>query len=258
VSKRDAGAQRALATTVKLSNVVPRDFDAVFYPGGRGPLWDLAEDKHSIALIESTHAAGKSVALVCHAPGVLRNAKVEDGSPLVKGKRVTGFSDTEEEAVQLTKIVPFLVEDELKRLGGLYAKGPDWTSFVQVAGNLIPGDYFKHLCRLIGVELRPDMKLPQYFGHLTNDLIWKRIAPGLLRTLKERRSERGSPSNKLHSWASEELGKSELLLHLGTVVGLMKIHTDYDTFHKQLNAIAPIYPDEPGLFDDPKNWEKPQ
>jgi putative intracellular protease/amidase len=167
---------------VKLSNVVPRDFDAVFYPGGRGPLWDLAEDKHSIALIESTHAAGKSVALVCHAPGVLRNAKVEDGSPLVKGKRVTGFSDTEEEAVQLTKIVPFLVEDELKRLGGLYAKGPDWTSFVQVAGNLIPGDYFKHLCRLIGVELRPDMKLPQYFGHLTNDLIWKRIAPGLLRT----------------------------------------------------------------------------
>ena len=137
--KRDAGAQRALATTVKLSNVVPKDFDAVFYPGGHGPLWDLAEDKHSIALIESTHAAGKPVALVCHAPGVLRNAKAEDGSPLVKGKRVTGFSDTEEEAVQLTKIVPFLVEDELKRLGGLYAKGPDWTSFVQVAGNLITG-----------------------------------------------------------------------------------------------------------------------
>jgi putative intracellular protease/amidase len=137
--KRDAGAQRALATTVKLSNVVTGDFDAVFYPGGHGPLWDLAEDKHSIALIESTHAAGKPVALVCHAPGVLRNAKSKDGSPLVKGKRVTGFSDTEEEAVQLTKIVPFLVEDELKRLGGLYAKGPDWTSFVQVAGNLITG-----------------------------------------------------------------------------------------------------------------------
>jgi putative intracellular protease/amidase len=137
--KRDAGAQRALATTVKLSNVVTGDFDAVFYPGGHGPLWDLAEDKHSIALIESTHAAGKPVALVCHAPGVLRNVKSEDGSPLVKGKRVTGFSDTEEEAVQLTKIVPFLVEDELKRLGGLYAKGPDWTSFVQVAGNLITG-----------------------------------------------------------------------------------------------------------------------
>jgi putative intracellular protease/amidase len=84
--KRDAGAQRALATTVKLSNVVTGDFDAVFYPGGHGPLWDLAEDKHSIALIESTHAAGKPVALVCHAPGVLRHAKAEDGSPLVKGK----------------------------------------------------------------------------------------------------------------------------------------------------------------------------
>jgi hypothetical protein len=120
-----------------------------------------------------------------------------------------------------------------------------------------PGDYFKHLCRLKGVTLRPDMKLPQYFGHLTNDLIWKRIAPGLLRALKERRSERGSPSNKLHSWTSEELGKPELLLHLGTVVGLMKINTDYDAFHKQLDAIAPIYPESPGLFDDPKDWERP-
>jgi hypothetical protein len=120
-----------------------------------------------------------------------------------------------------------------------------------------PGDYFKHLCRLKGVELRPDMKLPQYFGHLTNDLIWRRIAPGLLRALKERRSERGSPSNKLHSWTSEELGKPELLLHMGTVVGLMKLNTDYDTFHKQLDTVAPIYPDEPGLFDDPKDWEKP-
>jgi hypothetical protein len=121
-----------------------------------------------------------------------------------------------------------------------------------------PGDYFKHLCRLKGVELRPDMKLPQYFGHLTNDLIWKRIAPGLLRALKERRSERGSPSNKLHSWTSEELGKPELLLHLGTVVGLMKIHTDYDAFHRQLNQIAPVYPESPTLFDDPKDWENPQ
>jgi hypothetical protein len=120
-----------------------------------------------------------------------------------------------------------------------------------------PGDYFKHLCRLKNVELRPDMKLPQYFGHLTNDLIWRRIAPGLLRALKERRSERGSPSNKLHSWTSEELGKPELLLHMGTVVGLMKLNSDYDTFHKQLDTVAPIYPDEPGLFDDPKDWEKP-
>jgi len=118
-----------------------------------------------------------------------------------------------------------------------------------------PGDYFKHLCRLKGVELRPDMKLPQYFGHLTNDLIWRRIAPGLLRALKERRNERGSPSNKLHSWTSEELGKPELLLHMGTVVGLMKLNSDYETFHKQLDAVSPIYPDTPGLFDDPKDWE---
>jgi hypothetical protein len=120
-----------------------------------------------------------------------------------------------------------------------------------------PGDYFKHLCRLKKVTLRPDMKLPQYFGHLTNDLIWRRIAPGLLKALKERRNERGKPSNKLHSWTSEELGKPELLLHLGTVVGLMKIHTDYDAFHAQLNTIAPLYPDSPTLFDDPKDWETP-
>jgi hypothetical protein len=121
-----------------------------------------------------------------------------------------------------------------------------------------PGDYFKHLCRLKNVTLRPDMKLPQYFGHLTNDLIWKRIAPGLLKALKERRSERGSKSNKLHSWTSEELGKPELLLHLGTVVGLMKIHEDYDKFYAQLNQIAPMYPDSPTLFDDPKDWEVPR
>ena len=120
-----------------------------------------------------------------------------------------------------------------------------------------PGDYFKHLCRLKGVQLRPDMKLPQYFGHITNDLVWRRIAPGLLRALKERRSERGSRSNKLHSWTSDELGKPELLLHLGMVVGLMKLHTDYDAFHKQLDQIASVYPDEPGLFDDPKDWGPP-
>jgi putative intracellular protease/amidase len=137
--KRDAGARAALATTVKLATVIPEDFDAVFYPGGHGPLWDLAEDKHSITLIESMHRAGKPVALVCHAPGALRNVKAQDGSPLVKGKRVTGFTDTEEQAVQLTNVVPFLVEDELKRLGGLYAKGADWASFMQVDGNLITG-----------------------------------------------------------------------------------------------------------------------
>jgi putative intracellular protease/amidase len=137
--KRDSIASHALATTLKLSGIVAGDFDAVFYPGGHGPLWDLAEDRQSIALIESTYAAGKPVALVCHAPGVLRHVKAEDGSPLVKGKHVTGFSDTEEEAVQLSKIVPFLVEDELKHLGALYAKGPDWSSFVKVDGNLITG-----------------------------------------------------------------------------------------------------------------------
>jgi hypothetical protein len=119
-----------------------------------------------------------------------------------------------------------------------------------------PGDYFKHLCRLKGIELRPDMRLPQYFGHLTNDLIWKRIAPGLLRALKERKNERGHKSDKLHSWTSDELGKPELLLHLGTVVGLMKANTDYDAFYKQLNYVAPIYPETPGLFDDPQDWER--
>jgi hypothetical protein len=118
-----------------------------------------------------------------------------------------------------------------------------------------PGDYFKHLCRLKGVQLRPDMKLPQYFGHLTNDLVSRRIA--LLRASKERRNERGSPSNKLHSWTSEELGKPELLLHLGMVGGLMKLHTDYDQFHKQLDQIAPVYLENPTLFDDPKDWEVP-
>jgi len=137
--KQDAGAQSALATTVELSKVRVAEFDAVFYPGGHGPLWDLANDKHSIDLIESVYAAGKPVAFVCHAPGVLRNVKAKDGSPLVKGKHVTGFSDSEEDAVQLTNVVPFLVEDELKRLGGLYAKGPDWSSFVLVDGNLITG-----------------------------------------------------------------------------------------------------------------------
>jgi len=120
-----------------------------------------------------------------------------------------------------------------------------------------PADYFKHLCRLRGVELRPDMKLPQYFGKLTNNLIYRRIAPGLLKKLKERRMERGSPSNKLTQWLSEDIGLRSVLVHLGTVVGLMKIHTDYDKFERQLNDIAPIYPETPGLFDDPKDWEDP-
>jgi hypothetical protein len=118
-----------------------------------------------------------------------------------------------------------------------------------------PADYFKHLCRLRGVEVRTDMKLPQYFGHLTNDLVYRRLAPGLLKRLKERRIERGNQSNKLHSWLSSDVGFPEVLVHLGTVVGLMKLHTDYDAFVGQLDTIAPIYPKIPGLFDDPRDWE---
>jgi hypothetical protein len=118
-----------------------------------------------------------------------------------------------------------------------------------------PADYFKHLCRLRGVELRPDMRLPQYFGVLTNNLVYRRLAPGLLKRLKERRLERGTARDKLHSWLSEELGFPEVLVHLGAVVGLMKVNTDYEKFEKQLDQIAPIYPEYPGLFDDPKDWE---
>jgi hypothetical protein len=118
-----------------------------------------------------------------------------------------------------------------------------------------PADYFKHLCRLRGVELRPDMRLPQYFGVLTNNLVYRRIAPGLLTRLKERRAERGSPSQKLNQWLSLDVGIPELLLHLGTVIAVMKQHTDYDAFEKALEKVAPIYPAIPGLFDDPKDWE---
>ena len=122
-----------------LSSVKAGDFDAVFYPGGHGPLWDLAEDAQSIALIEQTFAAGKPLALVGHAPGVLRHTKAPDGSPLVQGKKVTGFTNSEEDAVQLTKIVPFLVEDMLKANGGVYSKGPDWEPYVLTDGTLITG-----------------------------------------------------------------------------------------------------------------------
>ena len=137
--KQDPAAQQALAHTVKLETVDAAGFDAVFYPGGHGPLWDLAEDKKSIALIETMYAAGKPVAAVCHAPGVLRHAKAADGTPLVKGKSVAGFTNTEEEAVQLTNVVPFLVEDMLKNNGGEYSKGADWQPYVVTAGNLITG-----------------------------------------------------------------------------------------------------------------------
>lgn len=137
--QEDAAAKVVLSTTVKLSGVDAKTFDAVFYPGGHGPLWDLAEDADSIAVIETMFAAGKPVAAVCHAPGVLRHAKAEDGTPLVSGKNVTGFTNTEEEAVGLTKIVPFLVEDMLKQNGGTYSKGADWASYVVTDGLLITG-----------------------------------------------------------------------------------------------------------------------
>ncbi|KQN56886.1 type 1 glutamine amidotransferase domain-containing protein [Erwinia sp. E602] len=135
----DADANAQLATTVKLDSLSQADFDAVFYPGGHGPLWDLAEDKHSVALIEAFFAAGKHVAFVCHAPGVLRHVKTPDGKPLVAGRQVTGFTNTEEEAVGLTQVVPFLVEDELKAKGGLYSKAADWSSYVVTDGLLITG-----------------------------------------------------------------------------------------------------------------------
>ena len=135
----DPEAQRALANTVKLSSVSADDYDAVFFPGGHGPLWDLAEDRDALALIERLHAAGRPVAAVCHGPAVLRRAKGADGAPLVKGKSVTGFSNTEEAAVGLTGVVPFLVEDALKANGGKYSRAEDWASHAVVDGNLITG-----------------------------------------------------------------------------------------------------------------------
>ena len=135
----DPAAQQALATTLKLDAVNAADFDTVFYPGGHGPLWDLAESPVSIALIESFERAGKPIGFVCHAPGVLRHVKAVNGEPLVKGRRVTGFSNSEEAAVELTDVVPFLVEDEFKKLGGQYEKGADWQSFVIVDGLLVTG-----------------------------------------------------------------------------------------------------------------------
>ncbi|WP_266157350.1 type 1 glutamine amidotransferase domain-containing protein [Dyella silvatica] len=135
----DAAAKAVLAHTQKLAAISASDYDAVFYPGGHGPLWDLAEDAASIALIETTIAAGKPVAAVCHAPGVLRHAKAANGQPLVQGKAVTGFTNSEEAAVGLTKIVPFLVEDMLTQHGGIYSKRADWQSHVVTDGLLITG-----------------------------------------------------------------------------------------------------------------------
>jgi putative intracellular protease/amidase len=137
--KTDTSAQALLASTLKLKDVSAADFDAVFYPGGHGPLWDLAEDATSIALIETMLKAGKPVAAVCHAPAVLRHPKGMNGQSVVKGKKVTGFTNTEEEAAGLTAIVPFLVEDMLTQNGGIYSKAADWHPHVEIDGLLITG-----------------------------------------------------------------------------------------------------------------------
>ncbi|MFM0295187.1 MULTISPECIES: type 1 glutamine amidotransferase domain-containing protein [Paraburkholderia] len=137
--RADKEAQALLAHTHPLSEVDEAEYDAVFYPGGHGPLWDLAEDSKSISLIEAFQTAGKPVAFVCHAPGVLRHVKGTDGKPLVNGKKVTGFSNSEEAAVGLVDVVPFLVESELQKLGAHYSKGPDWASHVVVDGQLVTG-----------------------------------------------------------------------------------------------------------------------
>ncbi|UYU33045.1 type 1 glutamine amidotransferase domain-containing protein [Siccibacter colletis] len=137
--RADSAAQQALASTHRLSEINIDEYDAVFYPGGHGPLWDLAEDRHSIALIEKYWASGKPVATVCHAPGVLRHAKKPDGTPLVQGKRVTGFTNSEEDGVGLTNVVPFLVEDALKQNGGQFERTDDWGEFAITDGHLITG-----------------------------------------------------------------------------------------------------------------------
>jgi putative intracellular protease/amidase len=137
--EKDADAEAQLAKTLRLDGVKQEDFDTVFYPGGHGPMWDLAEDKNSIKLIESFLAAGKFVALVCHAPGVLRHVKTSEGKPLVDGKNVTGFTNGEEEDVELTKVVPFLVEDELMRLGAIFSKVKNWGVHTVTDGQLITG-----------------------------------------------------------------------------------------------------------------------
>lgn len=136
--KGDKATQAVLASTLRLSDMKASDFDTVFYSGGHGPMWDLAEDPVSIALIEAFYDAGKPVAAVCHAPGVLRHVKYR-GEPLVQGKRVTGFTNEEEEEVQLTHVVPFLVEDELRRLGGVFEKVGNWKVFTITDGRLVTG-----------------------------------------------------------------------------------------------------------------------
>src|SRR5262245_23987925 len=137
--EQDADAEAQLDRTLRLDSVKQDDYNTVFYPGGHGPMWDLAEDRNSIKLIESFLAAGKPVALVCHAPGVLRHVKNPGGKPLVDGRNVTGFTDGEEEAMGLTKVVPFLVEDELMRLGAIFSKVRNWGVHTVKDGQLITG-----------------------------------------------------------------------------------------------------------------------
>lgn len=137
--KADPEAQKALANTVKLETVQQAGFDTVFYPGGHGPLWDLAESETSIKLIESFERAGKPIGFVCHAPAVLYRVKAANGEPLIKGRRVTGFTNGEEDAVQLSSVVPFLIEDKFIELGGLYSKGADWSPYIVEDGKLITG-----------------------------------------------------------------------------------------------------------------------
>ncbi|MES1950139.1 ThiJ-PfpI family protein [Salinisphaera sp. S4-8] len=137
--KADQEAQRALAQTRKLADVATDRFDAIFYPGGHGPLWDLAEDRDSIGLLERQYSAGTPLGLVCHAPGVLRHAKNASGGPLVHGLKATGFTNREEQAVGLADVVPFRVEDMLVAQGAQFSSGKDWASHVVVAGNLVTG-----------------------------------------------------------------------------------------------------------------------
>ncbi len=136
--KQDKVAQKALSQTAKLADMKAKDFDTVFFVGGHGPMWDIVDNPDAIDLIESFYNSGKPVAAVCHASGVLHRVRINDAL-LIKGKRVTGFTDGEEEAMHLTKVVPFLVEDELKRVGAIYQKAPDWHSFVLVDGRLVTG-----------------------------------------------------------------------------------------------------------------------
>jgi putative intracellular protease/amidase len=135
----DAKTQRKFSKTRKLSKVNHDDYDAVFYPGGHGPLWDLSKDTNSIQLIESFYNNNKPIAFVCHAPAALQHVKDKSGQPLVKGKKVAGFTNSEEVAVGLTDVVPFLIEDMLKQNGAIYKKGADWSSFAISDGLLISG-----------------------------------------------------------------------------------------------------------------------